>query len=278
MIADIAETSVKQCEDRYNDLKSNRRYNDRTQLFTAEFIASDCTRVQLEKKYKKPNIDIDLVSIQFSFHYCFESLSQTNCMIRNVSQRLRTGGMFIGTTPDSQEIIKRLRQSGTNSFGNSIYSIKFDDKFLDPNYKIPIFGAKYDFHLEGVVDCPEFLVYFPVFEEICLKYGLKLVYRKSFGQLFEENKSMRDHNQLLNIMDALEVYPNRRDSSLVGDPQEDYKHAKQFYDNLSDDHKRQIGTLSKSEWEAVSLYMAFCFEKVSDFEENVSSNKRFKSS
>lgn len=26
----------------------------------------------------------------------------------------------------------------------------------------PIFGAKYNFHLEGVVDCPEFLVNFPV--------------------------------------------------------------------------------------------------------------------
>lgn len=30
----------------------------------------------------------------------------------------------------------------------------------------PLFGAKYNFHLEGVVDCPEFLVYFPVFEKL----------------------------------------------------------------------------------------------------------------
>lgn len=28
--------------------------------------------------------------------------------------------------------------------------------------QFPIFGAKYNFNLEGVVDCPEFLVYFPV--------------------------------------------------------------------------------------------------------------------
>lgn len=32
----------------------------------------------------------------------------------------------------------------------------------DTEEPFPIFGAKYNFHLEGVVDCPEFLVYFPV--------------------------------------------------------------------------------------------------------------------
>ena len=29
----------------------------------------------------------------------------------------------------------------------------------------PLFGAKYDFHLEGVVDCPEFLVHMPTMEK-----------------------------------------------------------------------------------------------------------------
>lgn len=31
----------------------------------------------------------------------------------------------------------------------------------DIEESFPIFGAKYNFHLEGVVDCPEFLVFFP---------------------------------------------------------------------------------------------------------------------
>ena len=30
---------------------------------------------------------------------------------------------------------------------------------------LPLFGARYNFHLEGVVDCPEFLVFFPVLEK-----------------------------------------------------------------------------------------------------------------
>ncbi|CAG2158366.1 unnamed protein product, partial [Oppiella nova] len=272
--ADIAETSVRQCEGRYNEMKTNRRqpnYNE-SPIFTAEFIAADCTREVLKDKYKQR--DIDLVSIQFSFHYCFESLSQTRRMIENASHSLRDGGIFIGTTTDSQEIIKRLRASGTNSFGNSVYNIKFDDKYIDSNYKIPIFGAQYDFHLEGVVDCPEFLVYFPVFEEICKEFDLKLVYRKNFGQLFDENKDKRENTQLMNIMDALEVYSNQTKNSLVGDSDNDYKHVKQEFESRSDDQRRQLGTLSQSEWEVISIYTAFCFRKEGSHKEPT--NKREK--
>ncbi|CAG2100111.1 unnamed protein product, partial [Medioppia subpectinata] len=260
--ADIAETSVKQCEDRYMEMKRRQGSNNRGKhLFTAEFIAADCTRDVLKDKYKER--EIDLVSIQFSFHYCFESLSQTRRMIENASHHLRNGGIFIGTTTDSQEIIKRLRKSETNSFGNSVYSIKFDDKFNDTNYKIPIFGAKYDFHLDGVVDCPEFLVYFPVFEDICKEYDLKLIYRKNFGQLFDENKDKRENTQLLNVMNALELYSNDTKNSLIGDNDTDYKHAKQALEAISSDSRsRQLGTLSQSEWECISIYTAFCFRKV----------------
>ena len=42
--------------------------------------------------------------------------------------------------------------------GNKIYSAVplFD---LD---NIPLFGAKYEFHLEDVVDVPEYLIHFPL--------------------------------------------------------------------------------------------------------------------
>ena len=56
----------------------------------------------------------------------------------------------------------RLRQSEDKSFGNEVYKITYEADDLDD---IPVFGAKYNFHLEGVVDCPEFLVYFPVLEK-----------------------------------------------------------------------------------------------------------------
>lgn len=62
-------------------------------------------QVQLRKKYKDPSIQIDLVSCQFAFHYCFESLQQAECMMKNASECLRTGGYFIGTIPDAYDIV-----------------------------------------------------------------------------------------------------------------------------------------------------------------------------
>lgn len=55
---------------------------------------------------------------------------------------------------------KRLEATDTNSFGNEVYRVTFQKKG-----EYPLFGCQYDFNLEGVVDVPEFLVYFPLFEE-----------------------------------------------------------------------------------------------------------------
>jgi mRNA (guanine-N7-)-methyltransferase len=50
-------------------------------------------------------MELDLVSCQFSFHYCFESLPQAENMVRNAAECLRPGGYFIGTIPDAYEIV-----------------------------------------------------------------------------------------------------------------------------------------------------------------------------
>jgi len=57
---------------------------------------------------------------------------------------------------------KRLRAADGMSFGNEVYEITFD---IEDKQQIPLFGAKYHFRLEGVVDCPEFIVYFPLLEK-----------------------------------------------------------------------------------------------------------------
>jgi len=57
---------------------------------------------------------------------------------------------------------KRLRAADGMSFGNEVYEISFD---TEDKQHIPLFGAKYHFKLEGVVDCPEFIVHFPLLEK-----------------------------------------------------------------------------------------------------------------
>lgn len=64
---------------------------------------------------------------------------------------------------------RRLRKDGCQdddtgawSVGNDVYSVTLDSG-LDPNCDVfPLFNCKYHFKLEGVVNVPEYLVYYPL--------------------------------------------------------------------------------------------------------------------
>lgn len=248
---DIADVSVKQCQQRYEDMK-NRRDNE--YLFNAEFITADCSKELLIDKFCDPEMHFDICSCQFVCHYSFESYEQADMMLRNACERLSPGGYFIGTTPNSFELIRRLEASETESFGNEIYTVKFQKK---GDY--PLFGCKYDFHLEGVVDVPEFLVYFPLLTEMVKKYNMKLIYKKTFREFYEEKIKNSENKMLLKRMQALEAYPANGNSKLASEKADDYEHAAQYIKNSQ--VRLPLGTLSKSEWEATSIYLVFAFEK-----------------
>ncbi|XP_068003775.1 mRNA cap guanine-N7 methyltransferase [Melanerpes formicivorus] len=249
---DIADISVQQCKQRYEDMKARCRYNEH--IFDAEFIQADSTKDLLSSKYNDPDMRFDICSCQFVYHYSFETYEQADMMLKNACGNLSPGGYFIGTTPNSFELVKRLEASETNSFGNDVYSVKFEKKG-----EYPLFGCKYDFHLEEVVDVPEFLVYFPLLEEMAKKHGMKLVYKMTFREFYEEKVKNYEHKMLLKRMQALEPYSTSGDSRLVSDKPDDYEHAKEFIKDSK--AKLTLGTLSKSEWEATSIYLVFAFEK-----------------
>lgn len=188
---DIAEVSIQQCEERYKAMLERNKHNKFGKLFTAEFFACDSTLQRLREKYKDPSIELNLVSCQFAFHYCFESLKQAECMIRNASECLRAGGYFIGTIPDANDIMKRQREADSRSFGNSVYRIEF----LSDTETLPLFGAKYNFELDGVVNCPEFLVHFPLLIKLARKFGLRLVLKERFADFFDRNRDSGEMSQ-----------------------------------------------------------------------------------
>ncbi|XP_075386018.1 mRNA cap guanine-N(7) methyltransferase [Tenrec ecaudatus] len=250
--ADIADVSVKQCQQRYDDMK--HRCRDNEYIFNAEFVTADCSKELLTGKFLDSKMFFDICSCQFVCHYSFESYEQADTMLRNACERLNPGGYFIGTTPNSFELIKRLEASETESFGNEIYTVKFQKK---GDY--PLFGCKYDFNLEGVVDVPEFLVYFPLLIEMAKKYNMKLVYKKTFLEFYEEKIKNIENKILLKRMQALEPFPANENSKFTSQKEDDYEHAAKYMKN---GHIRlPLGTLSKSEWEATSIYLVFAFEK-----------------
>lgn len=215
-------------------------------------------QVRLRGKYRDPSIQLDVVSCQFSFHYCFESLPQAECMLKNVSECLKPGGVFIGTMPNAYEIVKRMRKAGKNSFKNSVFSLEM----CSPE-PYSLFGAKYNFYLEGVVNCPEFLVHFPTFERLASRHGLKLIRRRRFDKVYEESKNTALGSALLKKMKALETYPPFENSKLIGS-NEDYAFARIFCegnDYRLRESRGRVGTISKSEWEVITLYETFIFQK-----------------
>lgn len=249
IFADIASVSVEQCEKRYEDLYKRCR----GRLFSAEFITADCTKETLRDKYIDPSINFDIVSCQFGFHYSFETLPQARRMLSNISECIKPGGYFFGTIPNAHEIVSRAKKSSDLSFGNRIFSIKL---MFDPKSDgYPLFGGKYDFHLEGVVDCPEFLVNFDLLVKLASEYGLELIYKAGFANFFNDHKDK--YSQLLPKINCFESYPPEPGKTLMADEAE-YEHAKIFLDNKDYDNERdKIGTMSKCEWEVASKCLTF---------------------
>ncbi|XP_052516446.1 mRNA cap guanine-N7 methyltransferase isoform X2 [Budorcas taxicolor] len=194
---DIADVSVRQCQQRYEDMKNRCRDNE--YIFSAEFITADCSKELLTDKFRDREMCFDICSCQFVCHYSFESYEQADVMLRNACERLSPGGYFIGTTPNSFELI------------------------------------------------------------MAKKYNMKLVYKKTFLEFYEEKIKNNENKMLLKRMQALEPYPANENSRLASDKVGDYEHAAKYMKNGQ--VKLPLGTLSKSEWEATSIYLVFAFEK-----------------
>ncbi|KHN82523.1 mRNA cap guanine-N7 methyltransferase [Toxocara canis] len=207
---DIASVSMEQCESRYKEMKSR---DDRRRMFTAEFIVADATKERLADLYSKRDIEFDLCSCQFSFHYSFESERQARYMIRNAVERIRPGGYFIGTLPDAERIMYCIRNGDSGVYSNDVVRLEYGDieALNDSQHRPPIFGAKFHFSLDTQVNCPEYLVHFPALERLLEECGMELVYKKRFPDAVDYYLEQHDGRGLMGRMQALEPFPPNAD-------------------------------------------------------------------
>lgn len=252
--ADLAEVSVEQCQIRYQDMKKKSHFNEK--IYSAEFITADCTKELLSEKLEDPTLMFDICSCQFVYHYSFESEQKADMMLRNACEHLKPGGFFIGTTPDAFELVKRLEASDSLSFGNEVFNVSFQSKG-----SYPLFGCQYNFSLEEVVNVPEFLVYFPLFEHMARRYNMRLVMKQRFSEFFEEKVKNEQHRSLMMKMMALEPFPCEDGGQQATDSKGEYSHAKEHCSRAG--VTQPLGTLSRSEWDATSIYLVFIFQKMS---------------
>jgi len=124
---DVASVSVDQARQRYESFRGPR--------FDATFAACDCYGAPISTALHpdKLSTPFDVVSMQFCMHYAFETEERARCMLDNVSRWLRSGGVFVGTIPNSGQLLcDRLIIQSRSSF---LTSTVID---TDPGYGTPL--------------------------------------------------------------------------------------------------------------------------------------------
>ncbi|KAK4804057.1 hypothetical protein SAY86_003874 [Trapa natans] len=227
---DIADGSIEDCRTRYNG-DADQHQRRKKFSFPARLICGDCFEACLDEVLGE-DAPFDICSCQFAMHYSWSTEARARRALANVSALLRPGGTFIGTMPDANVIIKKLRQAEGLAFGNSVYWIKFDEEFSEKVFKSSNpFGIKYKFHLEDAVDCPEWIVPFHVFKSLAEEYDLDLVFVKNSHDFVHEYIKKPEYIELMRRLGAL------------GDGSQDQS------------------TLSPDEWEVAYLYLSFVLKK-----------------
>ncbi|XP_075478001.1 mRNA cap guanine-N(7) methyltransferase 1-like isoform X1 [Primulina tabacum] len=227
---DIADGSIEDCRTRYNG-DADHHQRRKKFSFPARLLCGDCYEVQLDKVLAD-DAPFDICSCQFALHYSWSTEARARRALANVSALLRPGGIFIGTMPDANVIVKKLREADGLAFGNSVYWIRFDEEFENKKFKSSSpFGIKYKFHLEDAVDCPEWIVPLDVFKSLAEEYGFELVFVKNSHAFVDEYMKIPEYIELMRRLGAL------------GDGKEDQS------------------TLSPDEWEVAYLYSAFVLRK-----------------
>jgi len=158
----------------------------------------------------------DVVSAQFCIHYAFESEQRVRQMLKNVSEVLVPGGIFLGTVPNAYRLVKRAREEQALSFGNRHFRVVFEHP-LDS--RIGAFGVPYRFQLQDAIDdCPEYLVHFGVWKRLVImvlfgivlgsslaaEYGLQLLHKTPFHEFFQTEIQCVEQQQLLRRMKVLD--------------------------------------------------------------------------
>ena len=272
---DLSENTIQEASKRYNSQSGLK------EAYTAEFFVADCT--QKLNHAKILDNEYDICSCQFAIHYAFESCTQAETMISNIANKLKPGGIFIGTTVNDFELIYRAKnqkqrlvennlmdpaentdKNGESiSFGNAFYKIKLDENSFDLEHP-PLFGCKYHFNLDDLIDVPEFMVNRALLVQICKEHNLELIYFQPFRQFFDKHKDNPYYRKLLKVFRALNAFhPKKPEMDESNDPNCEYKRARMSVEKLIDRNSdcKQVGTIKMSMWEIATLYTTFCFRK-----------------
>jgi mRNA (guanine-N7-)-methyltransferase len=239
---DISKTGIFDARNRFNEMNS-KVFGNRMKAKLAR-VDLGCTNLFKEQIIHEKET-FDVISIQFALHYLFQSETRALTFFQNIAKLLPPGGIFLGTIPDANVLIRNLRnstnttttkaddesiKSTTVSFGNDLFRITFPPESIERQFNLGDnpYGLRYSFYLEEAVEnIDEYLVPLPLLERLGNAIGLELIESSNFHEFYSKMKDSPENQQLLQSMRVF---------------------------NFN-------GTLSNHEWQVASMYRTFVFRK-----------------
>jgi len=145
----------------------------------------------LLKKVVLSKNQFDIVSMQFAIHYLFENEIKLRTFLQNVTDNLKIGGYFIGTSMDGGRVFDLLRGMKKPAEGINGDDIlwKIEKKYstsMKWDEKKPMLGHKIEVYINTIgIPHEEYLVNYTYLEEILKEYGFELEIVRGFGDIYE---------------------------------------------------------------------------------------------
>jgi SAM-dependent methyltransferase len=218
---DLSKGDVDEGLRRYNSIKNKSFYKNAGVKTDINFVWGDMGKLMFpdfavaKNDYGKQKLTelitdknmFDIVSCQFAFHYFFTDKDTLLNVIRNVSENLKVGGHFIGTTFDGDRIMKLLKNKTEyeSSVNNDILwkiekkydLVAFPKASSDDNLNITI-----DVNIGSIGNLhPEPLVNFKYFEKVMKENGFVKVKVEKFNKYYmNSNIKMSKQEQELSFL------------------------------------------------------------------------------
>ena len=166
---------------------------------------------KLQRLYNIAGNKYNTISAQFCFHYFFENDKKLHNLFRNVSENLKSDGVFIGTCLDGKKVFNELKGKTSiveyNPQNNDeilwkLVKIYKEDDFRNDETSI---GYPIDVYINSIgKTTTEWLVNFDYLKIKCLEHDLELTELKNFGDMFNILKdSKKQYGDAVKMKDNL---------------------------------------------------------------------------
>jgi len=174
---DISKTSIEEAKNRIKAFKGLK-----INIHVEQGNATEPNQLSIDSFKKENDISsFQIISCQFALHYFFDDETSIRNVLKVVSQNLRTGGYFIGTTMNKQAILELFNSVSKTqkTIRKKLFQITRDFTALK---RPPTFGQEYTFTIldtqdEGnyfntIPESTEYLVDFNKLNEYASEFGL----------------------------------------------------------------------------------------------------------